>query len=101
LEGRDIARETGGSRPSPFPDGAVRTTGAPRPVTLGAENAASAVPPVAAAAALIVETCAMVAVQAARYLLEQALNATGVRRRENGPDELGYGRGQGRGSDPG
>jgi hypothetical protein len=51
-------------------------------VTLGAENAASAVPP-AAAAAVIVETCAMVAVQTARYLLEQALNATGVRRREH------------------
>lgn len=62
----------------------MRTTGAPQSVTLGAENAAGAVPPVAAAAALVIETCARMAVQAARrgefeaarYLLEQALTAS-------------------------
>jgi type IV secretory pathway protease TraF len=61
----------------------VRTTGAPKSVTPGAESVASALPPVAAAAALLVETCATMAVQAARrgefeaarYLLEQALTA--------------------------
>ncbi len=65
-EGRDSARETDGTRPSPFPDGALRTTGAPKSVTPGAEGAASAVPPITAAAALLVETCATLAVQAAR-----------------------------------
>ncbi len=38
-ECRDSARETGESRPSPFPDGALRTTGAPKSVTLGADGA--------------------------------------------------------------
>jgi type IV secretory pathway protease TraF len=55
-------------------------------VTPGVPGAASAVPPVAAAAALLVETCATLAVQAARrgelgaarYLLEQALTAIGA-----------------------
>ncbi|RIX40044.1 MAG: hypothetical protein D3M94_22245, partial [Rhodocyclales bacterium GT-UBC] len=57
-------------------------------MTLGAGGADIAAQSVAAAAALIVETCAILAVQAARrgeleaasYLLEQALNATRVRR---------------------
>jgi hypothetical protein len=52
-------------------------------VTLGADGAGSAVPPLVAAAALLVETCASLAIQAARrgefetarYLLEQALAA--------------------------
>jgi len=39
--------------------------------------------------------------EAARDLLEQALNAFGVRCREDGPDEHGCGRGQRHGSDPG
>jgi hypothetical protein len=43
-EGRDSARETDGSRPSPFPDGALRTTGAPKSATLGADGAACASP---------------------------------------------------------
>jgi hypothetical protein len=55
-------------------------------VTLDAEGAASAVPSTVAAAALLVETCAALAVQAARrgdleaarYLLEQALTAIGA-----------------------
>jgi hypothetical protein len=41
-EGRDSSRETDGTRPSFFPDGALRTTGAPKSVTLGAEDAAIA-----------------------------------------------------------
>jgi len=41
-EGRDSARETDGTRPASFPDGALRTTGAPRSVTVGAEDAAVA-----------------------------------------------------------
>jgi hypothetical protein len=65
-----------------FPDGAVRTSGAPKSVAPGAGGADNAVPSIAAAAALLVETCAMLAVQAARrgdhevakYLLEQALS---------------------------
>jgi hypothetical protein len=40
-EGRDSTRETDGARPSSFPDGALRTTGAPKSVTLGADGAAS------------------------------------------------------------
>jgi hypothetical protein len=52
-------------------------------VTLGADGAVSAAPSVTAAAALLVETCATLAVQAARrcdidaarHLLEQALGA--------------------------
>jgi hypothetical protein len=57
-------------------------------VTVGAEDAASAVPPVASAAALLIETCATMAAQAARrgdlgavrYLLEHALPAIGATR---------------------
>jgi hypothetical protein len=41
-EGRYSARETDGSRPSPFSDGALRTTGAPKSVTPGAQNAPDA-----------------------------------------------------------
>ncbi|MFY3743293.1 hypothetical protein ACOQFB_05250 [Anaeromyxobacter sp. Red801] len=41
-EGRDSTRETDGTRPSSFPDGALRTTGAPKSATLGAGGAASA-----------------------------------------------------------
>ena len=40
-EGRDSTRETDGTRPSSFPDGALRTTGAPKSTTLGADGAAS------------------------------------------------------------
>ena len=62
----------------------MRTTGAPNSVTLGAEGA---VPPLAAAAALLIETCAWLTIQAARrrefetarYLLEQALAAVSAR----------------------
>jgi hypothetical protein len=41
---RDSSRETDGSRPSPFPDGALRTTGAPKSVTSGADGADSTPP---------------------------------------------------------
>ncbi len=41
-EGRDSSRETDGTRPSSFSDGALRTTGAPKSVTPGAEDAAVA-----------------------------------------------------------
>jgi type IV secretory pathway protease TraF len=61
----------------------LRTTGAPKSATPGADGADNAVTPIAAAAALLVETCATLAIQAARrgglgavrYLLEQALRA--------------------------
>ena len=60
----------------------MRTTGAPNSVTLGADGAGNAVPPLAATA-LLVETYATLAIQAVRrgeletagYLLEQALAA--------------------------
>src|SRR6266536_1015773 len=40
-EGRDSTRETEGTRPSSFPGGALRTAGAPKSTTLGADGAAS------------------------------------------------------------
>jgi hypothetical protein len=44
-EGRDVSRETGASRPSPFQETPPRTTGAPKSVTSGAADAQDAAPP--------------------------------------------------------
>ncbi len=67
--------------------GALRTTGAPKSVTRGGDGAGSAATSIAAAAALLVETCAALAIQAARrgdleaakYPLEQALSVIATR----------------------